>query len=89
MDRLSTVHDAIQESILDAREGEELKPSSYKIQPSVKEKAEQICEQNGTSLSAFMRWCCILLVEDYHPESARKKVPVLAEGVLTPGLRGD
>lgn len=61
---LTSVHEA-----LNAASQETKKPpmivSSFKIDEETKNLAQQICRQNGTDLSAFLRHCCIALVNDY------------------------
>ena len=88
IDKLSTVHDAVRESILDNRGEEELKPATYKIQPDLKDKTVAILSENGTTLSAFLRWCCTLLVQDYNPPKPKKNIDP-EEGSLPVGYRGE
>jgi len=64
--KLSTVHDALNESLFDA-DREAMIQGSYRIDKEIKEAAEKICEANGTSLSRFVRNCVLALVRDYVP----------------------
>jgi hypothetical protein len=61
---LSTVHTAL----LRAQEKSQqliLVNASYKINPEIKNMAEVICQQNGTTLSEFVRQSIECLVADY------------------------
>ena len=67
-DRLSTLHDAMNDSADDDRPDKAtLEPTTFKVQTAIKNQASIICTQNGTTLSSFLRWCCIRLVGDYLP----------------------
>ncbi len=84
MSKLSTIHDAIREASMEARtESERLKPATYKVADSIKEQAEEICANNGTTLSGFLRNCCTLLVLDYNPRAFGQEsddLPLLPSG---------
>lgn len=63
---LTTVHAAIQhaqDEPLFPIEG--LEPCSFKVDPKVKDIAEEICIRHGITLSAFIRHCVTGLVRDY------------------------
>ena len=82
MSNLSTVHDAVREAVAEPRPTGQvetkMQPATFKVKDSTKLTAAQICENNGTSLSAFLRWCCILLVRDYgFDETKEVKEPAL------------
>lgn len=44
--------------------------ANFKLNPFKKEMAEQICYQNATTLSAFLRECVDGLIRDYAGEKA-------------------
>lgn len=62
---LSTVHDALRRATTSEGAIVPLVNSSFKINPVKKEIVEQICRENGTSLSAFLRACADVLIVDY------------------------
>jgi hypothetical protein len=64
---LSSVHEALHNaSMADAAPGD---PVSFRLDPDVKEQVSAICYHHGTTLSEFVRQCCLSLVSDYMDSS--------------------
>lgn len=66
-DRLHNVHDSLNQAAADETSEEGMTQGSYRVYPTTKKLAEDICKANGTTLSAFLRKCCEGLVRDYLP----------------------
>lgn len=63
MDNLSTVHQALNDSIHeDSKPGS---PTSFRLEDDVKHAVNDICKRHGTKLSAFLRQCCLAIKKDY------------------------
>lgn len=67
---LTNIHDAMSRAIESEKERVPLVNANFKINPLKKEIAEQICEKNATTLSAFLRECAEGLIQDYMGEKA-------------------
>lgn len=62
---LTTVHDALAAAVQETKGNVKLITGTFKIAPEVHEAAQKICKSNGTSLSAYLRFCALSLVNDY------------------------
>lgn len=67
---LTNVHDAIHRAQISESDRAALINANFKIHPTKKVVVEQICKQNGTTFSAFLRECCDGLIGDYVGEKA-------------------
>lgn len=63
--KLSTVHDALSKSVL-SDDSDAMIQGSFRVNKSIKEQAELICKEGGTTLSSFIRSCLNVLIEDYN-----------------------
>lgn len=63
-DVLRTVHDAVI-AATDNPEEPAFVTATVKLPSDTKALAMEILEKQGTTLSAFMRECCVALVKDY------------------------
>ncbi len=66
--KVTDIHEAMTHAVdatFKPENQEKLVQGSYRVSPIVKEKAEQICASNGTTLSAYVRACTEALVRDY------------------------
>lgn len=64
----TNVHDALQKAVMRERERKSSSASEVvgvKVQAHKKQLAKAICEQHGTTLSAFLRECVDGLLTDY------------------------
>lgn len=62
---VSNVHEALSRAVETEKDRVALVNANFKIHPLRKELAEGICEKNATTLSAYLRECCDLLLVDY------------------------
>lgn len=65
MENLVTVHKALQEAVVEKFNPTDNVTQTFRINKELKDQCDQICEQNGTTISAFLRMCCMGLVVDY------------------------
>lgn len=65
-DKLTSVHEALQNAVFETSTKVEMVNCTFKLPPHVKDLAEQICERNGTNMSVFLRECVKGLVKDYN-----------------------
>lgn len=65
-EQLTSVHAAIQNAVL-AAQPLDLKDASIlvRVEGGMKRQVARICEQNGVTVSEFLRQCCAGLVRDY------------------------
>lgn len=71
-DKLTNIHEALQRAQISEKVA--LVNGTYKIHPTKKEIAEQICAKHGTTLSAFVRECVEGLVSDYCGEKTAQAI---------------
>lgn len=70
---LTTVHTAMQDAMVEdihpttinQRDVVKVVIATFRVPQWVKERADAICQGNGTNLSSFLRQCCEGLVRDY------------------------
>lgn len=67
---LTNIHTALNKAQDSNNQRVALINANFKINPFKKEMAEQICRQNATTLSAFLRECVDGLIRDYAGEKA-------------------
>lgn len=65
---LTSVHEALNNAV-HASKPLPGKPTSFRLEDEVKLEAMAICVRHGTSLSEYLRQCCIALVNDYRDPS--------------------
>lgn len=61
------VHEILAESGDEPEDEPAMITGTYKVPEKTKALASQICKQNGSDLSKFIRRCCKRLVADYFP----------------------
>lgn len=64
-DKLPNVHECLADA---AKEDKNLKPmvtGTFKVPREVKKLTQQLCKQNGSDMSAFLRQCCVNLCKGY------------------------
>jgi hypothetical protein len=64
--KLTSVHDALQNAVLESGTKTEMINCTFKVPPHVKDLAEKICDRHGTTMSVFLRECVKGLVRDYN-----------------------
>lgn len=70
---VSNVHQALSRAVDSERNRVALVNANFKVDPLRKETAEGICAKHGTTLSAFLRECCdVLLLDFLGPKEAAK-----------------
>jgi hypothetical protein len=62
--QLKNVHEVLGESRFEP-EPETKQNCTFRVEPSLETEARQICEQNGSDLSKYLRGCVRQLVADY------------------------
>lgn len=62
---LTNVHEALHRAIYESTHESQLKNCTFKVLPSRKQLAEQICARHGTTLSTYLRQCVNSLIVDY------------------------
>lgn len=69
MDRIRNLHEILREcsQIKRTRRKKELPTTSFRIDERTKDFCTQICIQNGTDLSTFLRAVCDQLLKEYMP----------------------
>lgn len=73
---LTNVHDALRRAVIADSKKVALTNANFKMHPLRKEVAEEICQKNGTTLSAFLRECTDGLIMDYAGPDVAKKLGV-------------
>lgn len=63
MTKLTTVHDALNNSIFS--ENSPGFPTSVRLEDELKDSVALICFKHGTTISAFLRECAVALKSDY------------------------
>jgi hypothetical protein len=65
---LTTVHSALAEAASEPRQEEAAMGTyTFRVHKDRREKAEMLCKQHGTTLSAYLRKCIETLPRDYQP----------------------
>lgn len=59
------IQQVLNQTALQARTQEPMKSYSVRIQPSIKEHAQAVCEAHGTDISSYLRQCTIALAAIY------------------------
>lgn len=62
---LTSVHEALTNAVHATKAEKSGKPISFRLEPEVKGRVIALCEAQGTTLSEFLRQCCLGLVSDY------------------------
>lgn len=68
------VHAALSKAAAKERDNITFVNTNFKCHPLKKQAAEQICEQNGATLSGFLRECIDGLIVDYMGAKALSKL---------------
>lgn len=64
-DDLSTVHNALQDAVLESKARSPMQNYSVRLPINLKLQADEILHRHGTDLSSFLRHCASRLVSDY------------------------
>lgn len=64
--KLSNIHGVLSDAVWMSQSSEPMRSMSIRLHDNLRQQAEEICAQNGTSLSVFLRQCTIALVNDYN-----------------------
>lgn len=64
-DQLPNVHECLADAAKEDRNTGPMVTGTFKVHKDVKKLTQQICKQNGTDMSAFMRQCCVNLCKGY------------------------
>lgn len=68
MKDLSNLHEIMQDAALETeKDSKAMVPVTLKIYEDEKDIAKNICEMNGTTISAFLRNCLKQLIKEYRP----------------------
>lgn len=67
--KLSNIHGVLSDAVWMSQSSEPMRSMSIRLHDNLRQQAEEICAQNGTSLSVFLRQCTIALVNDYNLQS--------------------
>lgn len=65
MDKLTSVHDAMQRASLACPAPLKDAQIIVRIDQATKDRVAQVCESHGTTTSEFLRQCCAGLIADY------------------------
>lgn len=63
--KLTNVHEALADAVQEDQGGQPMVHKTFRIQESIYDEAAEICQRHGTTMSSFLRHCCIGLVRDY------------------------
>lgn len=62
---LPNVHECLADAAKEHRDLPAMVGGTFKVPKEVKKLTQQICKQNGTDMSAFLRQCCVNLCKGY------------------------